>query len=76
VQQTNHPELCWESESPNLRAEELACDDTCMNIFFFLYFIGYTLLYLSPNVNRGDCISFLLIAFDVKLTTLYLRFCV
>lgn len=49
----------------------------CAPYFFFpLYFIGYTLLYLSPNVNRGDCVSFLLIAFDMKLATLHLRFCV
>lgn len=80
VQQTNHPELCWRSESPNPRAEGLVCEDRCVNmcvvILFLLYFIGYALLYLSPNVNRRDCISFLLIAFDVKLATLYLRFCV
>lgn len=83
VQQTNHPELCWRSESPNPRVEGLVCEDTCVNMcvvilfLFLLYFIGYALLYLSPNVNRGDdCISFLLIAFDVKLAALHLRFCV
>lgn len=47
-----------------------------LNFFFILYFTGYILLYLSPNVNRGDCVSFLLIAFDMKLATLHLRLCV
>lgn len=41
MQQTNHPEVFWESETPNLRAEGLIYDDTCINIccapsFFFL----------------------------------------
>lgn len=80
LQQTNHPGLCWEAESQTPRPEGSVC--VCINmcvvflLSFLLYCIGYILLYLSPNVNRGDCISFLLIAFDMKLATLYLRFCV
>lgn len=80
VQQTKHPELCLESKSQTPRPEGSVCICTNMCvvflIFFILYFVGYILLYLSPNVNRGDCISFLLIAFDMKLATLHLRFCV